>query len=301
MRPDQLKRLGMVLGVLLVLWGGLTLVRRAGGDRAEPYSPPRVLRGEVTRMIITRPDDTLTLARTDSAWTIDGLPAATDLVDQLLDAVTSDSIGGELVAEQPESHARMGVDSTGGKRLSVRSGDRVLAEYLVGSRGSSWGTAFVRLKDDDRVYQLKSGLAEAVERPLNEWRDKRILAVSPDSIGAIEVQMGRTRFTAERSEKGWLLSGAPADSGAMNRWLSEVSNLSANGFPAEGQADSADFAKPDRTLRLRGRTGEPVATLIFDSGPTGYLVRRDTLSTVFRIDTWTARQLFPDAATLKAR
>ena len=44
--------------------------------------------------------------------------------------------------------------------------------------------------------------------------------------------------------------------------------------------------------------GRPVATLAFDSTNNGYWVKRDTVSTLYRIDQYTGNQLAPADSTL---
>jgi hypothetical protein len=44
-----------------------------------------------------------------------------------------------------------------------------------------------------------------------------------------------------------------------------------------------------------------MATLLFDSTASGFWVRRDTVSTVFRLDRATVEQLTPPDSTLQAR
>jgi len=301
MSTVQLKRLAISLGVVVVVWIGLSLLRRSGTDQRAGFEATTFDRSTVTTVVIGPPEDSVVLTRVTGGWTVNGLPAASDLVERLLSDLTDSAATGDLVAESPSSHGRLGVDSAGAKRVTVRSGDRVLVQYLVGNGGATWGTVYLRRENDAKVYQVTSGLTEAVSRALDDWRDKRILALATDSIGAVESSRGGSRYGVERSDSGWTVGRAPADTAAVNRWLSQLGSLTASGFASAGQVDSADFDRPDRTLRIRDRAGREVAALAFDSIAGGFLVRRDGSATVFRIDSWTADRVVPSDSTLRAR
>jgi len=301
MSTVQLRRLAIGLGVVVAIWLGLSLLRRSGTDRRTGFRAITFDRASVTTVVIGQPGDTLTLARVAGGWTVNGLPAATDLVERLLADLTDSAATGEIVAESPSSHARLGVDSAGARRVTVHAGERLLAQYLVGNRGVTYGTVYLRQENDPRVYQVKSGLTEAVSRSPDDWRDKRILTLATDSIGAVDLRRGGSRYAVERSDSSWRVGGSPADTSAVDRWLSQLGSLTASGFASTGAADSADFTRPDRTLRIRDRAGREVAALVFDSIAGGFLVRRDGSATVFRIDSWTADRMVPSDSTLRAR
>lgn len=301
MSAGQLKRLAIGLVVLLVFWAGVSFARRSSGDKVEAFHPPRVDRAAVTTVVIAGPGDTVTLSRQGAAWTVNGLAAATDLVDQLLSALSDTATTGEVVAESRTSHERLGLDSAHAKRITVRGGDKVLFNWLVGHRGGGYGSVYLRRENENRVYEVRSRMADAAERRLDDWRDHRILAIAADSVGGLDVTRGKKSYSAERAGSGWTVGGVPADSGAMSRWLSQLGSLSASGFPTPAQADSADFARPDRTLRIRGRQGGVLAALAFDSIGAGFLVRRERQPTIFRMDSWGVDQVTPADSTLRTR
>ena len=301
MSSAQLRKLAAGLVILLLVWAGVSFARRSGGDKPETFRPTRLDRAAVTSIVIAGPGDTVTLARTGAAWTANGFPAAADLVDQLLADLADTTATGEVVAENRSSHERLGIDAAHAKRLSVRGGDRVLLTWLVGHRGTSYASVYLRRENEDRVYEVKSRLADAAERRLDDWRDKRILAVAADSVGGLDVSRGKKSYSVERAGSGWTLGGAPADSGAMSRWLSQLGSLSAGGFATPAQAEAADFAKPDRTLRIRGRKGGVLAALAFDSTAGAFLVRLEGKPTIFRMESWAADQITPADSTLRPR
>lgn len=300
MSDQFLKRLGGALVGLLVIWLGLSLWRRSGQDTAGGFSFSKFDRKAADQAVIARATDTLRFARQADQWTVNGLRAGTVLVEQLFEALADTAAQSELIAESPSSHERLGVNDAKARRITVSQGGKSLTEILVGSRGGSWESAYVRKPGTDQVYQLKGRLFEMVERPTDDWRDKQLVKVEPDSITGLEVQLGRRSYQLTRNDKAWTIDGGPADSAAMVGLLSQFRDLNAAGFATQAQADSANFAMPDRVIRLATRAG-PLATLSFDSAAAGIWVRREGDPTTYRLDSWVLNQLTPPDSTLKAK
>ncbi len=300
MSTEQLKRLAIGLLIVLAVWGGLSVLRSSEDDAVESFRPPRGDSAAVTAVVIAKPGDTISLARSEGGWTVNGFAAAANEVNQLLGGLADTAGAGEVVAESPASHSRFGVDSASARRVTVRAGDKILSSYLVGNRGSSFGTVYLRRDNDNRVYQMKSGLAEAANRELDDWRDKRILSLAADSIAGVDVRRGRTSYSLARTDAGWRLGKAPADSAAVARLLTDLGNVAASGFPTPAQTDSANFARPERALRVRGKAGQVLAELAFDSLASAFLVRQEGKETVYRMDPWAADQVTPTDSALRA-
>lgn len=301
MNRDQIRRIALLLGALLVLWIGLRLVQGASRDQRTSLPAVSLDQASVDAITISRPADTIRLVRTGTEWTVNGLAAAPTVGADVIRAVADTGGRSELVAESATSHQRLGVDSAQARRLEIRRGSDVLLTYLVGKRGSSWETAYVRRPDSDRVFQVRGRLVELVERSVDDWRDRRIVAVDPDSLTAVEITRGRSTYRLEKGETAWRFAGGgPVDSMAVASLLGQFRTLEAGGFASAAQADSARFETPERRIRLTG-PGGVVVTLAFDSIPAGFWVRRDTLPTVYRLDGWTADRLTPSDSTLRPR
>ncbi|MBM4188029.1 MAG: DUF4340 domain-containing protein [Gemmatimonadetes bacterium] len=298
MSTNALKRLATVLAALFVVWLALSMFRRAGRDAAGSFAMPKVDAGAVDGISIVRSSDTIRFAKSGTGWTVNGLAAGATLVAQLFEALTDTTSRSELVAEAASSHPRLGIDSAGAKRLQFRQGEQLQAEVLVGSRGSSWESAYLRLPGQNQVYQVKGRLFELIERQVDDWRDKRIAAVEPDSVVGVEIVRPKETVTLAKAGTAWTVDGAAADSGAVASLLSQYRALDAGGFPTQGQIDSADFAKPDLVIRLKGAGERVLAAIAIDSAAAGFWTRREGNPTTFRLDSWVISQLAPGKSTL---
>ena len=143
-----------------------------------------------------------------------------------------------------------------------------------------------------------------VSRNVNEWRDKRILVVEPDSIGGIDVERGRIRYTLERRDGVWSLAdGSAVDSVRVARLVEAFRTVEAQGeaFATPAQGDSADFTRPERQVRLVGTDGAELAALSFDSTDTGFWVRRDGRETIYLLNRWKVDDLTPTDSAVRRK
>ena len=301
MSAQTLKRLAIALAVLVVVWAVAGLTRRAGRDAEGRLVLVRFDAASVDQVVIARPADTVRLEKQAAAWRVNGHPANAVMVDGLLRAVSDTGASSELVAESASSHKQLGLDSAGARRISVQQGGKTLTELLVGSRGSAYGSVYVRKPGENLAYQLAGSIGEAADRPLDEWRDKVIAKVEPDSVAVIGVRRGKLSYSLTRTDTGWVVGTVTADSTTVAGLLNRFSTIEASGFATAAQADSANFAAPDRSVRLLSKGGRPLIVLSMDSTTSGFWVRRDGDATTYRMESWTVDQLTPVDTTLRKK
>ncbi|MGH7688836.1 MAG: DUF4340 domain-containing protein, partial [Gemmatimonadaceae bacterium] len=245
MSNRQLGRLVGALVIALVLWGGFAFARHTRSDRVEGFALPKLDTAAVDTIAFTQHGDSAVLVRRGSGgWRVNGFPAATANVDQLLRALDDTSNWSELAAEQPSSQAAMGVSADSGRRVRVVAKGGAGLHLVTGHSTSAYAGVYVRPVGENAVYALHGPLAQALNRGLGDWRDKTIVSLPPDSVQRVEVTHGRQAFVLVRAGKTWKLdSGAPADSMAVQRLLTEFHPTMAMGFASPPVADSANFTR----------------------------------------------------------
>jgi len=304
MSGKQLARLAVLLVVLLLLWGAAALARRRETvDTSDRFTLPKIPRDQVDSIRIARAADTAVLVRQDSAnWRVNGHPASSTAVGDLLTALEDTAPAAELVAERPASHAGLGVDSAGGARVQIVAKGKVLADLVSGHSTRDMDGGYLRYAGKNETYAVRGRLADLLGRSSDEWRDHRIAAVAGDSVGSVEVTRGRRSYSLRRTAKGWsLASGGAADSAAVAGLLGAFSQVEASGFANGAQIDSAKFTPPDRRVRVLRKDGTPLVALVFDSTASGFWVRSDTGRTIYRMEAWTADRLTPADTSVKVR
>jgi hypothetical protein len=304
MTGKQLVRLAVVLVVLLLLWGAAALARRRETvDTSDRFKLPKITRNQVDSIRITRAGETTILVRQDSAtWRVNGHPASPTAVNDLLVALEDTAPPAELVAERAASHAGLGVDSASGAHVQILSKGKLLADLFSGRRTRDLDGGYLRYAGKNETYAVQGRLAEVFGRSSDEWREHRIAAVPSDSVGALEITRGRVSYSLKREGKAWTLGArGTADSAEVAGLLGALSQLDAAGFANRAQADSAKFNPPDRRLRVLRKDSKPLLTLAFDSTASGFWVRPDTGSTIFRLESWTVDRLTPADTAVRVK
>ena len=303
MNARQLKQIAVGLAVLVVLWGGLKLFKKTSDTTTAKFVLPALTANDADTVKITGSSDTLVLAkRGPDSWSVNGMDASLSAVNDLFQALKGIKTA-ELVAQSASSHKSLGVDAASGKRLAVIKSGKTLVDLVVGGHGPAFEGVYVRRPAEDAVYLLQGGLGNAVDKGLDDWRDRTVTKVDPDSVHEIDIRMKRGSYVLRRGAgaKGWqFASGAKADSEAVRRMLEQFRNLQAGGFPTKAQEDSIHFTHPTRRVVLRGAS-HPLADLVLDSTADWWWVRNAGGGTIFRLETWRVPQLFPADSTLKPK
>ncbi|HKW42179.1 MAG TPA: DUF4340 domain-containing protein [Gemmatimonadales bacterium] len=302
MSAKQLKLIAIGLGVLLLLWGGSELLSRGSDSVTGTLMLPALPAGDVdTIRVVQRADSILLVKRPPAEWGVNGHRVTPDAVAELLQAL-HDSVRPEVVAQDTSSFARLGVDSVGGRWLSVRAGTKQSLTLIVGTRGRDYQSTYLRRPGDPHVYLWRTPLANLVDRSADDWRDKRIAALPPDSVVAIDVDRPKDRYTLQQTGKKWTLQGHAADSAAVARYLDRLKTITAAGFASRRESDSTKAVRGKRRLTVRGAYGV-LLSLAFDSTASVYLVRHlagagGEGTTVYRMNSWDVDGLAPASRTL---
>ncbi len=300
MNPKQLKVIAIALVVVLVFWGVSEILGGRRNDTEIGFVLPALQANDVDSVIFATDSATTALTReVDNTWTVNGFEADAEAVNDLFEAVR-DSVEAELVATSAVVHERMGVDSATGIRVSFIQGGEPVAAVIFGNSGRAYGSRYVRRAGSNFVFNYKGELASMVARPVDSWRNKRILDISPDSVAQVTVQRGPEEYLLMRVGSEWRFgTGSSADSAAVHRMLSRYQAMDATGFASDAQADSVDFEPPDRQVTLLNSLGDTLASVMFDSTNAGYWVQRRSGGYIYRVVTWRVDQMVPADSTLR--
>ena len=301
MSAKHLRLIAAGLVVLLLLWGGSELLSRGSDSVTGSLALPALSQADVDTISVIAGTDSIVLARqSPTTWSVNGHRVAPDAVGEVFQAL-ADTARRELVAQAPASFARLGVDSAAARRLRLARGGKPLLELIVGTRAGDFQSVYLRRPGDAHVYLWRGRLAALMDRPLEGWRDKRIAALDPDSIVALDVVRGKDRYVLKRAGKGWTLNGQTTDSAAVARYVDRLKTITAVGFPPPAAVDSAK-ARRVRRLDVRG-THAVLLTLAFDSTTPGFLVHHlagvgGEGATLYRMNFWDVDGLTPASRSL---
>ncbi len=300
MSPKVLQRIALVLVFALGLWLALHFFSAGQRDDAGRLTLPALAPAGVDRISLVGKADSVILVKQGRGWSVNGAPASAKVVQEFLAAAHDSSAGSELIAQSTASHARLGVDSLSGRRLTIAGAGTIVLDLVVGNRGPELNGFYVRRAGAADVYLLRGQFAEMFARAESDWRDRQLAELQPDSITQVEVQRGKVRWTLSRSGTSWSLGGHPADSTKVARYLAIFGDVRAAGFPDRAELDSISFAAPERAITVTGPGGQVMLSLVFDSTASGaFWVRSTSGGPVYRLDGRTTALVTPEESSLQ--
>jgi hypothetical protein len=243
MSERTLKQLVGALAVVAGLWLVASFVSGGGGAIDAPTGLRATFEGvdetsvEAVRFI--RPEDTVELRREAGAWRVNGWQADSGSVVRLFDAVAETSVG-DLMATNPANHERMGVSGDSARTIEIEIGGATRT-LLVGNQGPRFSTAYARLPGEDEVYLLEGGLRAHITRRLDDWRNRRVIAIDTSGVNRISVRRDDDSFTVVRGDSAWTFAdGSEAVARQVQSILGELSgSLVGSGVLAEGDSLAA--------------------------------------------------------------
>jgi len=297
MSESTLRRIMIALAVLAVAWIVVMLGRRGGGSRASDQLAQALqrLQQDTARgfTITAAGGEPIEIARTDGAWTVNGMPADSDAVNRLRHAVSGAAVG-DLVSTSAGNHERLGVGTDSAWALAVRAGDQNHT-FLLGKSAQRTGYTYVRLPDNEQTWEVSGDLRAAAAHPLADWRDKVLARVDTTAVARIEIARNDTAYVLTRTGAGWTLDGAAADSTAVHGVLSQLVRFTATSVAP----DTATFDGPDRRRVVAISTaGDTAADLEFAGGEYIWRGRATGHATLYAVASYAIDRLTPPLATV---
>jgi len=233
---------------------------------------------------------TVTLVRSGDTWTANGFAADAPVVSRLLDELAVSTVG-DLAATNPANHARMGVVPDSAIDLTFTAAGRE-RRLLVGKSGRRFGTAYVRLPDENDVYLLESDLRGQIARDLDGWRDRTMVAIDTAAVARLEVVRAGLTYSLERGDSSWTFAGGgETRASAVNGMLAELSRLVATGFFAEG--DSIAQLPLAATTRAYDEAGAVLVEITIGGGDGDRWARNGQDDYVYRVSSFRAGRVAP--------
>jgi hypothetical protein len=214
MSEKALKQLVGALAVVAVLWVMATLVSRAGdgsiaasGELAGFFDGASESSVEAARIL--RAGDSIRLSREGDAWTVNGFRADSGSVARFFQTLEGAEVG-DLIATNPANHERMGVSADGASTLELVVGGSTRS-LLFGNEGPRPSTLYARRPGADEVHLVEGALGNHLQRPLDDWRNRRMLVIDTSRVTRLAVQRDDDAYTLVRADSVWTF----ADGGAV--------------------------------------------------------------------------------------
>lgn len=219
---------------------------------------------DVTALRITRPSPAggaaaIVFERQKDGWRItEPRSAAPDAgaIDNILLQLDGARIT-KRFAPAPDKLTAFGFDKPG-VELEVKLKSGVAHRVRFADRDFTGGSVYSRLDGAGDVLVLPSEFLEAVNKPLLEFRDRRIATFREDEVTRMRVRNERVTLVAERNDKGaWILAEPAGKKGTeifSSRILLPLENVRATEILDEpSPAIRGKLARPRMEIELSGK------------------------------------------------
>lgn len=254
------RQVGLVLAALIVIGIAGLVIRLISAEPEE-----EVLAGllPITQDVVTRitvydnaTDQGADLVKIGDEWTVNNLPVFPLMMNQFW-RVVAEVDGAQLVAENPNTHQRMGVGENQGTVISFYLGDFLQESFVLGTWSEDSRLCYLQRSGKDEVHAVECPVEAASIFPTNPdgWRNPVVLSVPRDEVVSVTFTYPDDEFELKISAEGrWVVADAsgevPANLVQVDTVLSILELLIASGFATEDEAEALSFDVSDASLRV---------------------------------------------------
>jgi hypothetical protein len=174
---------------------------------------------------------------------------------------------------QPVATAKL-TDSTGTQSLEVRKNKD---DYYAKSSAVAG------------VFKISSDLGKEVEKPLDDFRNKKIFDFGFNDPTKLEIQQS----TFVRSGTDWKSNGKTMDAGAVQALIDKLRDLSASKFVTSG------FTTTAAAVTVVSNDGKRTEKAEFAKIPEGYLARRGSEPALYQLDAKAVNDILEASSNVK--
>ena len=143
------------------------------------------------------------------------------------------------------------------------------------------------------IYKVSSDLGKAVDKSIDDFRNKKIFDFGFSDPTKIEVQSGSGDKTLIRSGTDWKMNGRTMDSGSVQSLIDKLRDLSASKFVNSG------FTSPAITVTIVSNEGKRTEKAELAKTNDGYLVRRSNEPSLYQLDAKSVNDMLEASNTIK--
>ena len=229
------KTLLALFGVLLVLVVILQLVKNHSGEGNFRSKIIETDTADITKITILpkKANDKVVLTKTGNSWDVVSqgktYKADQNMIKNILGEIAK--LQAERIAANDKSEwEKYQVSDTAALHVSIDSKGKSAENVIIGKfsyqQNPQKFTTYVRLVGEKEVYAVNGFLSMTFNRSANDFRDKTLVNVRPESITDITFTYpADSSFTLKQSGSKWMINNQPADSAKVAEFKNSISHL----------------------------------------------------------------------------
>lgn len=212
MKSSGLKIEYIILGIVILALVMYLLLRNP--DRIQ-YTIPEIdpiSIAEVAKFELTRADKTITLEKKDKEWFIvpQGYLADSEKINKIIKEISEFTLT-DVISESDSSYSKYGLDQKEGILTRVYDQDGLIREFTIGKQAPTYRHTFVRILNDNRVFQARNSFRSQFDQTADNLRDKVVLKFDPEDIREIELKRDQESLVFSRQMEKVEIKTPPAD------------------------------------------------------------------------------------------
>lgn len=216
----------------------------------------------------------LALVQKDDRWSIErpGKYAADAATMRTFLSTLRSMRAVDFAADQPTDLGSYGLDKPRLKVSLYLGKDNAEKDILIGKDAEN-KQLYVQGSGQPTVYVVSDWILRDLNKGINDFRDKTLLAFDRDKIASVDVKRkDGGHFNLVRDDKQWRVEGIgegkPAPT-AISQYIGDLHDLVGYEIVADGPTDLASLGldQPLLTLSVFGEENKPLATLLLGSRP----------------------------------
>jgi hypothetical protein len=143
------------------------------------------------------------------------------------------------------------------------------------------------------VYKIDSGLGQALDKGLDDFRNKKLFDFGFNEPTKIEMHSGTKAYSLSKSGSDWWSNGRKMEAGSVQDFISKLRDLTADKFVESG------FASPAIDITVTSDDGKRVEKVFIAKSGTSYIARRENEPSLYQLDSSSVEALEKSADEVK--
>jgi hypothetical protein len=143
------------------------------------------------------------------------------------------------------------------------------------------------------AYKVESSLGQALDKGLDDFRNKKLFDFGYSEPGKIELHNGSTAYFLSKGGPDWWSNGKKMDPESVQDLISKLRDLAASKFVDSG------FANPAIEVTVTSDDGKRVEKVSIAKSGSGYIAKRENEPTLYQLDPSSVDRLQKAADDLK--
>jgi hypothetical protein len=240
---------GVVVAVVLLQRVGSPLPEEQPAEPGRVF--PEVTHDGITRIEVRRQSsaESIVLERQDGTWLITSPFRARAERDQVAALVTTLATMAYSNEKEPtEANRRMYGLNPANLTITFTCLGKSYQCFVGDESRDGRPYTCVSTPDHEKILLVNAALVTMAGSKIDEWRDKRLVALSPEEVQSFSITQLQLTTRAERLDRRWKLTApvvARADADTVRTLLTTLTDLQAVGFASASSLDLSPYGLDD--------------------------------------------------------